>query len=62
MEAREFMAAGFAGGGMLPKLQGCVDAIEQGVGKVHILDGRIEHALLLEFFTDEGIGTQIVKG
>ena len=60
-EAREFIAAGHAGGGMLPKLQSCVDAVESGVGKVHILDGRIEHALLLEFFTDKGVGTQITE-
>ena len=59
-QARAFIAEGFAGGGMLPKLQSCIDAIESGVEKVHILDGRIEHALLLEFFTDKGVGTQIV--
>ena len=59
-EARDFMAQGFAGGGMLPKLQNCVDAITSGVGRVHILDGRTPHSLLLEFFTDKGIGTAII--
>lgn len=59
-EAREFLANGNAGGGMLPKLQNCIDAIESGVSRVHILDGRIEHSLLLEFFTNKGIGTAII--
>ena len=55
-----FMAGGHAGGGMLPKLQNCVDAIEAGVARVHILDGRIPHSQLLEFFTTKGIGTAII--
>ncbi len=59
-EARELLKTGMIGGGMLPKLQNCIDAIEHGVSKVHILDGRIEHCLLLEFFTKRGIGTQIL--
>lgn len=59
-EAKEFISGGNAGGGMLPKLQNCIDAIESGVSKVHILDGRIEHSLLLEFFTNKGIGTEII--
>lgn len=58
-EARDFMNKGFAKGGMLPKLSGCIDAVENGVNRVHILDGRMPHCLLLEFFTDEGIGTMI---
>jgi acetylglutamate kinase len=45
---------------MLPKLQNCIEAIRQGVSRVHILDGRVEHSLLLEFFTDKGIGTAII--
>lgn len=60
-QARAFMRSGHAGGGMLPKLQNCIDAIEAGVGRVHILDGRMQHSLLLEFFTDKGIGTAIVS-
>lgn len=59
-EARELLKTGMIGGGMLPKLNNCIDAIEHGVSKVHILDGRIEHCLLLEFFTKRGIGTQIL--
>ncbi len=47
------------GGGMRPKLEACVDAIDNGVGAAHILDGRIAHSLLLELFTDAGIGTKI---
>lgn len=48
-------------GGMIPKVGCCVEAVAGGVGKAHIIDGRIEHAVLLEIFTDSGIGTQIVK-
>ena len=59
-EAKEFIAAGHAGGGMLPKLNSCIDAIEAGVKRVHILDGRIPHSQLLEFFTNKGIGTAII--
>lgn len=59
-EAHEFLESGNIGGGMLPKLQNCIDAIEKGVSRVHILDGRIEHCLLLEFFTNKGIGTAII--
>ena len=46
---------------MIPKLQNCIDAIENGVSRVHILDGRIPHCLLLEIFTNKGIGTAILK-
>ena len=59
-EAKEFLKSGNVGGGMLPKLQNCISAIESGVSRVHILDGRIEHCLLLEFFTNKGIGTAII--
>lgn len=59
-EAEEFLASGHAGGGMLPKIQNCIAAIQSGVSRVHILDGRIEHCLLLEFFTNKGIGTAIL--
>ena len=52
---------GWIGGGMLPKLNNCTDAIRAGVNNVHILDGRLPHCLLLEIFTDEGIGTAIIK-
>lgn len=60
-EAREFLKTGNVGGGMLPKLNNCIDAIESGVSRVHILDGRIAHCLLLEFFTNKGIGTAILS-
>ncbi len=49
-------------GGMLPKVQACIESINQGVKKAHIIDGRIEHSILLELFTNEGIGTVIKKG
>lgn len=60
-EAEALMTDGFIGGGMLPKLHNCIDAIESGVSRVHILDGRIPHCLLLEIFTNKGIGTAILK-
>ena len=59
-EARELLNGGTIGGGMLPKLNNCIDAIENGVSRVHILDGRIPHCLLLEIFTNKGIGTAIL--
>ena len=59
-EAKEFIGQGYIGGGMLPKLNNCIDAIENGVSRVHILDGRILHCLLLEIFTNKGIGTAIL--
>lgn len=58
-EARRLIADGTIGGGMIPKVKSCLEAIEGGVQNVHILDGRIEHCLLLEFFTSRGIGTLI---
>ena len=60
-EARELIDNGVVGGGMLPKLNNCIAAMDNGVARVHILDGRLEHCLLLEFFTEKGIGTAILK-
>ncbi|HJA66427.1 acetylglutamate kinase [Lachnoclostridium sp. An169] len=60
-EAKKLISSGYIGGGMLPKLQNCIDAIENGVSRVHILDGRIPHCLLLEIFTNKGIGTAILS-
>ena len=60
-EARKLMSEGVIGGGMLPKLNNCIDAIEHGVSKVHILDGRVPHSVLLEIFTDKGVGTAILN-
>ena len=57
--AREKMRAGIIKGGMIPKVNCCLDALGEGVKKTHIIDGRVKHAILLEIFTDEGIGTQI---
>ena len=59
-EASDLITNGNVGGGMIPKLQGCIDAIENGVSRVHIMDGRIQHCLLLEIFTNKGIGTAIL--
>ncbi|MCR5669104.1 MAG: acetylglutamate kinase [Lachnospiraceae bacterium] len=59
-KAKELINEGIVGGGMIPKLYNCIDAIEEGVSRVHILDGRIAHCLLLEFFTNRGIGTAIL--
>ena len=58
-EGKKLMEEGYIGGGMLPKIQNCIDAIENGVSRVHILDGIIPHCLLLEIFTNKGIGTAI---
>ena len=60
-EADELISGGFIGGGMLPKLGNCTSAIKNGVNRVHILDGRIPHCLLLEIFTNHGVGTAITK-
>ena len=48
-------------GGMIPKVMGCIDALKKGVGRTHIIDGRIPHCILLEIFTYKGIGTMIMK-
>lgn len=60
-EANALIENGFIGGGMLPKLSNCTNAINNGVNRVHILDGRIAHCLLLEIFTKDGIGTMILR-
>jgi acetylglutamate kinase len=59
-EAKKLIESGTIQGGMLPKLRNCTEAIDEGVHRVHILDGRIPHCLLLEIFTKKGIGTAIV--
>ena len=59
-EAEQLIAEGAIGGGMIPKVRNCIETINEGVKRVHILDGRIPHCLLLEFFTDKGIGTAIM--
>lgn len=59
--ARELIDSGVIDTGMIPKVQACLETLEQGVGKVHIIDGRIRHSLLLEVYTTEGIGTQLIQ-
>ena len=60
-DAEKLLNDGYIGGGMIPKLGNCIDAIRGGVNNVHILDGRIMHCLLLEIFTNKGIGTAMVR-
>ena len=61
-EAPQLMREGIISGGMIPKIECCVEAIRQGVDKVFIIDGRIPHAILIETLTDEGIGTMLYGG
>ncbi|MBQ8281751.1 MAG: acetylglutamate kinase [Lachnospiraceae bacterium] len=59
-EAEELIEQGYVGGGMVPKLKNCIESVKNGVSRVHIIDGRCPHCLLLEFFTKKGIGTAIL--
>jgi acetylglutamate kinase len=61
-ELQALVDAGTLTGGMIPKIAACIHAVEHGVASAHIVDGRREHVMLLELFTDEGIGTMITKG
>ncbi|GBL21427.1 acetylglutamate kinase [Acidimicrobiaceae bacterium] len=61
-QLRAMLASGSIDGGMIPKIESCIAAIDRGVHRGHILDGRIAHVLLLELFTDSGIGTMVSKG
>ena len=60
-EANELIRSGVINGGMIPKILGCLDTVNRGVGRAHIIDGRISHSILLEIFTNRGIGTMIMK-
>lgn len=60
-EAKKLLASGAIIGGMIPKIQSCLKTLERGVKKIHIINGRIRHALLLEIFTSQGVGTEIVQ-
>ena len=60
-EINELIAEGTISGGMIPKVLGCLDTVRRGVGRAHIIDGRIPHCLLLEIFTNKGIGTMITR-
>lgn len=60
-EAREYIKSGIISGGMIPKVEACLTALEHGTGKTHIIDGRLDHSIILEIFTSQGIGTQVVR-
>jgi acetylglutamate kinase len=60
-EARELIRTGVVDAGMIPKVEACLDTLARGVRKVHIIDGRVRHSLLLEIYTTSGVGTEIVK-
>jgi acetylglutamate kinase len=60
--ARELIQSGSISSGMIPKVEACLESLDRGVGKIHIIDGRLRHSLLLEIYTNEGVGTEIVKG
>ncbi|NBV45984.1 MAG: acetylglutamate kinase [Planctomycetia bacterium] len=60
-EARRLIADGTIAGGMIPKIEGCLDTLDRGVKKVHIIDGRLRHSLLLEIYTTSGVGTELVR-
>ncbi len=59
--ARDLIASGAIGEGMIPKVECCIDALNSGVHSTHIIDGRVPHSLLLEVFTDRGVGTEVVR-
>ena len=60
-EARQYIEDGIIAGGMIPKVESCLTALDEGAHKTAIIDGRLPHSLLLELFTSQGIGTEIVK-
>ncbi|MFM7248779.1 MAG: acetylglutamate kinase [Planctomycetaceae bacterium] len=60
-EARRLIAEGTIASGMIPKIEGCLETLQQGVKKIHIIDGRIRHSLLLEIYTTSGVGTELVR-
>jgi acetylglutamate kinase len=60
-QIHKLISNGVVTGGMIPKLECCMRALEGGVNKAHIIDGRVPYSILLELFTDSGIGTQIIK-
>ena len=60
-EAKEMISQGAIAGGMIPKVEACLRALEAGAGKTHIIDGRLDHSLILEVFTSQGIGSEVVK-
>lgn len=60
-QACSLIEDGVVAAGMIPKVRCCIEALEGGVGKTHIIDGRVKHAVLLEIFTEEGVGTEVVR-
>ena len=60
-EARELIATGVIDAGMIPKVEACLETLDRGVRKIHIIDGRLRHSLLLEIYTTSGVGTEIVQ-
>ncbi len=60
-DARQYIRDGIIKGGMIPKIEACLHALEQGTNKTHIIDGRVPHSILLEMFTSAGVGTQVIK-
>jgi acetylglutamate kinase len=60
-QARKMIQEGIVAAGMIPKVECCIEALKGGVGKTHIIDGRVKHAVLLEIFTKEGVGTEVVR-
>jgi acetylglutamate kinase len=60
-EARRLIADGTISAGMIPKIEGCLETLEQGVKKIHIIDGRLRHSLLLEIYTTSGVGTELIR-
>ena len=60
-EAKRLIARGIIHEGMIPKVECCIEALQKGVAKTHIIDGRVKHAVLLEIFTRAGIGTEVVQ-
>ena len=60
-EAREYIKNGVISGGMIPKIEACLKSLESGTNKIHIIDGRQPHSIILELLTSEGIGTQVIK-
>ncbi len=61
-EAKKLIETGVVDAGMIPKLQACIEPLEKGIRKVHIIDGRERHSLLLEIYTSQGVGTEIYRG
>jgi acetylglutamate kinase len=61
-DARRLIAERAIDSGMIPKVEACLETLQKGVRKIHIIDGRIRHSLMLEIYTNKGIGTEIVAG